>query len=77
MGQRGRQRAVLREGVYAINLSLFIVIAEDQFYALSPDRAEIAMLRSWQQQLESVDGFNPIVIGAKDDIGIVTVPKIA
>ena len=25
-GQRGRQRAVLREGVYAINLSLFVVI---------------------------------------------------
>lgn len=73
LGQRGRQRAVLREGVYAINLALFTVIAEDQFYALAPDRAEIAMLRSWQQQLESVDGFNPIVIGAKDDIGIVTV----
>ena len=72
-GQRGRQRAVLREGVYAINLALFTVIAEDQFYSLGTDRAEIAMLRSWQEQLESVDGFNPIVIGAKDDIGIVTV----
>jgi uncharacterized membrane protein YqiK len=72
-GQRGRQRAVLREGVYAINLSLFTIIAEDQFYSLGTTRAEAAMLRSWQEQLESVDGFNPIVIGAKDDIGIVTV----
>ena len=25
-GQRGRQRAILREGVYAINLALFVVI---------------------------------------------------
>ena len=36
LGQRGRQRAVLREGVYAINVALFTVIAEDQFYALAP-----------------------------------------
>ncbi|MBX9655679.1 hypothetical protein K2Y11_18850, partial [bacterium] len=28
-GQRGRQRAILREGVYAINLALFVVITED------------------------------------------------
>ena len=27
-GQRGRQRAILREGVYAINLALFVVITE-------------------------------------------------
>ncbi|MEO8360788.1 MAG: flotillin family protein, partial [Vicinamibacteria bacterium] len=31
-GQRGRQRAILREGVYAINLSLFVVITEDRIY---------------------------------------------
>jgi uncharacterized membrane protein YqiK len=28
-GQRGRQRAILREGVYAINTALFVVITED------------------------------------------------
>src|SRR5438477_3875980 len=28
-GQRGRQRSILREGVYAINLALFYVITED------------------------------------------------
>ena len=28
LGQRGRQRAILREGVYAINLALFVVITE-------------------------------------------------
>jgi uncharacterized membrane protein YqiK len=31
-GQRGRQRAILREGVYAINLALFVVVAEDRVY---------------------------------------------
>src|SRR4051794_9527805 len=30
VGQRGRQRQILREGVYAINLGLFVVITEDQ-----------------------------------------------
>ena len=29
-GQRGRQRAFLREGVYAINLALFVVVTEDR-----------------------------------------------
>ena len=34
LGQRGRQRAILREGVYAINLALFVVITEDAVYRL-------------------------------------------
>src|SRR5690348_7321011 len=33
-GQRGRQRAILREGVYAINPALFVVITEDVVYHL-------------------------------------------
>ncbi len=34
VGQRGRQRAILREGVYAINLALFVVITEEVVYRL-------------------------------------------
>src|SRR5262245_37748432 len=34
-GQRGRQRAILREGVYAMNLALFVVICEGKVYRLS------------------------------------------
>src|SRR4051794_40210361 len=34
LGQRGRQRMILREGVYAINLALFVVITEDAVYRL-------------------------------------------
>ena len=33
-GQRGRQLAILREGVYAINPALFVVITEDAVYTL-------------------------------------------
>ncbi len=31
-GQRGRQRAILREGLFAINLALFVVITEERFF---------------------------------------------
>src|SRR5262245_52344875 len=33
-GQRGRQRAILREGVYAINPAPFVVMTEDAVYSL-------------------------------------------
>src|SRR5580704_5386729 len=33
-GQRGRQRMILREGVYAINAALFVVVTQDNVYRL-------------------------------------------
>ncbi|HET6251742.1 MAG TPA: SPFH domain-containing protein [Tepidisphaeraceae bacterium] len=87
-GQRGRQRAILREGVYAINPALFIVITEDTAYHLLHGEAELQNLQSWQKELQAVKGFDPLVIGAPvqttdplipgkpmivDSIGIVTV----
>ncbi len=73
-GQRGRQRAILREGVYAVNLALFNVITEDGVYALEWTRD----LAEWQETLQAIHGFDPVVVGARkigehDDIGIVTV----
>jgi uncharacterized membrane protein YqiK len=65
LGQRGRQRAILREGVYAINLSLFLVITEDMVYHLNlQGRQELETLVSWQNELREIEGFNPVVIGA-------------
>src|SRR5881275_2856527 len=32
-GQRGRQRGILREGVYAINLALFVVISDERVFS--------------------------------------------
>ncbi len=72
-GQKGRQRAILREGVYAINLAVFHVITEDGVFAISHERN----LGEWQKQLAASSGFLPVVIGSSatskiDDIGIVT-----
>lgn len=64
-GQRGRQRAILREGVYAINLALFVVITEDAVYRLDfQGRQELELLVTWQRELGRLHGFTPVVIGA-------------
>ncbi len=88
-GQRGRQRAILREGVYAINPALFTVISDNGVFALRAvlTRAEQAATAQWLEELKSVDGFSPVVVGrrrpeaevegadsaADDSIAIVTV----
>lgn len=80
-GQRGRQRAILREGVYAINLALFVVITEESVYRLElGDESERRSVDRWQRELAGLDAFSPVVIGgrpgapetAADEIGIVT-----
>ncbi len=89
LGQRGRQRAILREGVYAINQALFIVITANRVYRL-PTREydELRTVTHWQEELGKINGFTPVVIGSPvetqnplildqsisvDSIGIVTV----
>jgi uncharacterized membrane protein YqiK len=64
-GQRGRQRAILREGVYAINPALFVVITEDAVYGLRHllENRETEIVASWQQQLSQIDGFSPVIVG--------------
>jgi uncharacterized membrane protein YqiK len=65
-GQRGRQLAILREGAYAINPALFIVITEDAIYALRTLLSvhEANSLKNWQEELKNVGGFRPVVVGA-------------
>jgi uncharacterized membrane protein YqiK len=63
-GQRGRQRGIIREGVYAMNLAQFVVITEDRVFRLGlSGRQELKELLSWQEQLRAIDGFHPVVIG--------------
>ncbi len=63
VGQRGRQRAILREGVYAINLALFIVITEENTFVLRlGGRDESAAIAQWHQELRDLGGFNPVVV---------------
>jgi uncharacterized membrane protein YqiK len=89
VGQRGRQRAILREGIYAINPALFVVITEDRVYRLNQmSRRESEMIDKWREVLQASRGFDPAVIGALpvphfrdpsgadedgDTIGVVTV----
>jgi uncharacterized membrane protein YqiK len=63
-GQRGRQRGIIREGSYALNTALFVVITEQQIYVGPIDKQEIQLMRSWQQELLSCLGFTPIRIGS-------------
>jgi uncharacterized membrane protein YqiK len=62
-GQRGRQRAILREGVYAVNLALFVVVAEDRVYQGPVPEKNPAIYAGWQEQMRELGGFDPVVVG--------------
>ena len=65
MGQRGRQRAILREGVYAINLALFVVICENMVYRLPSTGGgkRNAIASELAERTAAIDGFRPVVVG--------------
>jgi uncharacterized membrane protein YqiK len=62
-GQRGRQRGILREGVYAVNLALFVVITEERVFS-GPVKESADRYESWKAQLAGLHAFDPVVIGA-------------
>jgi len=64
-GQRGRQRSIVREGVYAINTSLFVVITEDRVYSGPMKERDETKYTAWQAQLGINNGFKPVIIGHK------------
>ena len=75
-GQQGPQRAILREGTYAINLAQFVVIcgAREMYYHPVGGRDESASIQHIAEQIAAQNGFAPVVIdGSADQIGIVTV----
>src|SRR3954468_7667001 len=61
-GQRGRQRGILREGVYAINLALFVVITDERVFS-GPVKEATDRYESWKAQLAAMRAFDPVVIG--------------
>jgi uncharacterized membrane protein YqiK len=72
-GQRGPQRQVLREGVYAINTAQFVILTSDANHAirLSGDEASLEEMRV---RLMERRGFEPVVIRDQEDrIGVATV----
>ncbi|URZ14307.1 SPFH domain-containing protein [Clostridium felsineum] len=73
-GQKGPQRAILREGTYAFNLAQFIIITENGVYSLTTTKTENQQVQAMAEKIRKLDGFNPVIINGKDDsIGIVTV----
>jgi hypothetical protein len=77
-GQQGPQRAILREGTYAINLSQFTVISGvDQIHFLPlGNKDELNVVTSLAKKIEEEGGFKPVIIdGSNDLIGTVTVSR--
>jgi uncharacterized membrane protein YqiK len=73
-GQKGPQRKVLREGVYAINVAQFVVLTRATTYVLALAQADANTIEAMRAQIEARGGFHPIIINdSKDLIGVVTV----
>lgn len=72
-GQRGPQRSILREGVYAINTALFVVITDNQIHAIDigDDKDSLVQIA---RAITEREGFSPVVLrGEADNLGVVTV----
>ena len=74
-GQKGQQRAILREGTYAINLAQFVVLTADRIHYLpTGEDKELATFTRMAELIRSRDGFIPVTILGKDDLqGEVTI----
>lgn len=73
-GQKGPQRAILREGTYALNLAQFIIITREHLYGLMLEANDFDLFSNMQRVIEERSGFESVVIkDASDMIGIVTV----
>lgn len=72
-GQRGPQRQIVREGVYAFNTALFVVMAGDLTISIDIG-ADAQSLKEMRSIIEDRKGFEPVIIKDTDDcIGVVTV----
>jgi len=73
-GQRGPQRAILREGTYPINVAQFVVFTEAKTHYLSLNRDEELAFKRMSSLIRDRGGFEPVIIKGSDDmVGIVTV----
>ena len=62
-GQRGPQRAILREGTYALNLIQFVVLSEQRLYFMALDGNDRDIIERMGAALDKIQGFRPVVIG--------------
>ena len=61
-GQKGPQRAILREGAYAINLAQFIVVTKEKVFSLTNNDVDSEAIESMRKNILSRNGFEPVVI---------------
>jgi len=72
-GQRGPQRAVLREGVYAINIAQFVILTSEGTHAIAMS-GDVHAIERMRGDIEDRDGFRPVVLRDREDVvGVVTV----
>lgn len=72
-GQRGPQRAILREGIYAINTAQFVVFTDSDVHAIDIG-SDLATLKHISDLIKGRNGFSPVFISdAADSLGVVTV----
>jgi len=72
-GQRGWQRSIMREGVYAMNTALYVVVTDNQMHAIDigDDKSSLA---HFARLITERNGFSPVVLrGEEDSVGVVTV----
>jgi uncharacterized membrane protein YqiK len=62
-GQRGRQRGILREGMFAINVAQFVVITEERVSCGPIRETDESKYVEWQKELARADAFGPVVVG--------------
>jgi len=73
-GQKGPQRAILREGTYAINLAQFVVITRERIYGKMLEASDATLFTEMANVIMGRGGFDAVVIKDADDvIGVVTV----
>jgi uncharacterized membrane protein YqiK len=73
-GQKGPQRLILREGVYAINLAQFAIATSEGVYSLGLSKEESNIMDQTMGRIQERHGFEPIVIKDSDDqLGVVTI----
>lgn len=71
-GEKGPQRRILREGTYALNLALFIILSPEKVFYLPLEKGDDDMVQKMRQRIEERGGFAPVVIrDAEDKIGVV------
>lgn len=73
-GQKGPQRAILREGTYAINLAQFVILTAERIYGLMLEANDEALFAEMKSVIDARGGFFAVVLkDAEDAIGVVTV----